>query len=85
MIQNKAIKINNHKPPYSVIGEIETVVEELYQIFEKLNKNYYKNAIYTRNELKLDLINDYLQYSACNLIRNTSALCNYSLLNYKSN
>ena len=77
MIQNKAIKIINHHPPYSKIEEIETDVEELYQRFEKLNKNYYKNAIFTRNELILDLINDYLQYSACNVIRNTSALCNY--------
>lgn len=72
MIQNKAIKIINHQPPYSKIENIATDVEELYQRFDKLNKNYYKKAISTSSELILDLINDYIQYSEGNIMRNTS-------------
>ena len=77
MIQNKAIKIINHQPIFSKIEEIETDIEDLYQRMENLNKNYYKKVIETKNELILDLIYDYLQYSASNEIRNTSALCLY--------
>ena len=44
---------------YSEIENIVTDVEELYQRFDKLNKNYYKKAISTSNELILDLINNY--------------------------
>ena len=77
MIQNRAIKIINHQPLCSKIENIETDIEELHKRFEKLNINYYKKAIHTKNELVIDLINDYLQYSASNVIRNTSALCNY--------
>jgi hypothetical protein len=61
MIQNRAIKIINHQPPCSKIENIETDIEELHKRFEKLNINYYKKAIHTKNELVLDLINDYLQ------------------------
>jgi hypothetical protein len=77
MIQNRAIKIINHQPLCSKIENIETDIEELHKRFEKLNINYYKKAIHTKNELVIDLINNYLQYSASNVIRNTSALCNY--------
>ena len=75
MIQNKAIKIINHQPIFSKFEE--TDIEDLYQRMENLNKNYYKKVIETKNELTLDLIYDYLQYSASNEIRNTSALCLY--------
>jgi hypothetical protein len=60
IIQKKSIKIINRKPIYTSMTEIDLDIENLYDRFDTLNKNYLIHAIHNKNELVIVLCSDFL-------------------------
>jgi hypothetical protein len=76
VIQNKA-KIINHKPIFASMTDINTDIADLINRFDELNKKYIIQAILNRNELIIDLWNEYLSYKLGHPLSNDTLLCIY--------
>jgi hypothetical protein len=77
IIQKNSIKIINRKPIYTSMTEIDPDIENLYDRFDTLNKNYLINAIKNKNELVIELCSDFLDLVKHRIQKQCTNLCKY--------
>ncbi len=77
IIQKKSIKIINRKPIYTSMTDIDSNIENLYDRFDTLNKNYLINAINNNNELVIELCSDFLDLVKHRIQKQCTILCKY--------
>ena len=75
VIQNKAIRIINHQQFYTSLSEIET---SLVNLLDQLNMKYISQALFNKNELLLELWEDYISFQESRKLKYVTLFCHYT-------
>ncbi len=75
VIQNKAIRIINHQQFYTSLSEIET---SLVNLLDQLNMKYISQALFNKNELLLELWEDYISFQEGRKLKYVTLFCQYT-------
>ena len=77
VIQNNCLRIILKKNSYTRISDLHNLanIETIESRFKKLNSSYFRRGLINKNPIILELINDYINYSAARLIKKETPLC----------
>lgn len=77
VIQNNCLRIIFKKNSYTRISDLHELakIETIESRFKKLNSIYFRRGLISKNPIILELINEYINYSAARIIKKETPLC----------